>query len=905
MSHHHPPSPGAGRPLLLAAALLSAASAAAGAQAVRYTVQPAASYLWWHDDLGLDRTALYGARAGVDFGRLVGLEGHWLTRGGLGSRADFLPGGAGEADGIPSSTDLMTYGLGVRLDLGEGRIAPFARGGASVFHFQPEGADDARFLALTYGAGLRFNISSRFRAQLFAEEAWLRLDRAALQPPGAVPPDPDRDRARRNLAVGAGLGVVLGPPLLEDSRRPERWSLASVPIEPFVGQLAYADDALGDQSLAGLRLGLDVGRYVGLRGYYWRGVNSGFSATEPVQSFGGEAQFNLNAVPVLAPYLILGGGTLEFRDDFRDLDGLARDDRTVVILGGGVGVRLTEQFRLNAAVRDYVYTGEGPATEASRTRDLRHNWLYSAGLTFSVGRGSRGVRVVRASESDSATVRRVADALETRAAERDSVARALGIAPRTRDTVWVTDRDGQLVEVPAVRAAPAAPATVAAPAERSGREGYLSDRTVTIPVPTEGELYVRYGRPPEGAPMAGGLGAAREQAVREQMTREQLSRELGARDSAAVARALLAVPLVRDSAGALVADTVALRETVRRMIEEERRAAGADTLPAPLPRIAPPPDDASSTASAAAAASDAERRLLARVDAAIAARQRDDAVRLRELVQQEVQWQVRAAAPATRELVVAAPPPAQSTVVLREGATPAVAAGGAVAAYAAAAQAATAERERTSQEVARLRTRLDSATAARNDAAVTAEREALRLAELADARAEAEAARVDAARAQAAAAEAERSRAEAATRLERLLAEVAQVRQVERGLTVVLADGAFQSGQATLTPSARVALGVVAAALTQSPADSILIEAHADSTGSAATNLRISQRRATAVRDALIAHGTPPDRIVARGLGHQLPIASNRTAAGRAMNRRAELLLVGEGWTPTGADRQP
>lgn len=66
---------------------------------------------------------------------------------------------------------------------------------------------------------------------------------------------------------------------------------------------------------------------------------------------------------------------------------------------------------------------------------------------------------------------------------------------------------------------------------------------------------------------------------------------------------------------------------------------------------------------------------------------------------------------------------------------------------------------------------------------------------------------------------------------------------------------------------------------------------HTDSTGSEDTNRLLSVQRAQAVADHLIAHGLPKDRILVQGFGSDFPIADNRTADGRAQNRRTEIVL--------------
>ena len=84
-----------------------------------------------------------------------------------------------------------------------------------------------------------------------------------------------------------------------------------------------------------------------------------------------------------------------------------------------------------------------------------------------------------------------------------------------------------------------------------------------------------------------------------------------------------------------------------------------------------------------------------------------------------------------------------------------------------------------------------------------------------------------------------------------------------------------------------------AADLKQLKAGHVLeIAGYTDSTGDAALNLALSQKRAEAVREALIKYGADPDMLVAKGYGEADPVASNDTAEGRLKNRRIEYHVV-------------
>ena len=80
--------------------------------------------------------------------------------------------------------------------------------------------------------------------------------------------------------------------------------------------------------------------------------------------------------------------------------------------------------------------------------------------------------------------------------------------------------------------------------------------------------------------------------------------------------------------------------------------------------------------------------------------------------------------------------------------------------------------------------------------------------------------------------------------------------------------------------------------LKQHPRLKVEVQGYTDSTGSVAYNMRLSRRRAEAVRGFLIGDGVDPAQMRARGYGPHDPVASNRTAEGRALNRRVVLEVL-------------
>lgn len=121
-----------------------------------------------------------------------------------------------------------------------------------------------------------------------------------------------------------------------------------------------------------------------------------------------------------------------------------------------------------------------------------------------------------------------------------------------------------------------------------------------------------------------------------------------------------------------------------------------------------------------------------------------------------------------------------------------------------------------------------------------------------------------------------------------------EAQQTERGLLVTLGDVLFAFDKAELSAQAAPRLDKLAGFLTQFPERQMLIEGYTDSVGNEAYNLTLSERRAQAVRDALVERGVGSARITARGYGKAHPVADNGSPDGRAMNRRVEIVIADE-----------
>ena len=108
---------------------------------------------------------------------------------------------------------------------------------------------------------------------------------------------------------------------------------------------------------------------------------------------------------------------------------------------------------------------------------------------------------------------------------------------------------------------------------------------------------------------------------------------------------------------------------------------------------------------------------------------------------------------------------------------------------------------------------------------------------------------------------------------------------------VALHSVLFDTGKATLQPQSAQALAPVAELMKGDAALKLEIQGHTDNAGAPAANLKLSTERAAAVRAYLVQTlGVPAARLTSAGFGDTKPVADNRTEAGRAQNRRVELV---------------
>lgn len=124
--------------------------------------------------------------------------------------------------------------------------------------------------------------------------------------------------------------------------------------------------------------------------------------------------------------------------------------------------------------------------------------------------------------------------------------------------------------------------------------------------------------------------------------------------------------------------------------------------------------------------------------------------------------------------------------------------------------------------------------------------------------------------------------------------EALQAEKTERGMVLTLGDVLFDVNKADLKPAGVRTVRRLSDFMLQYEDRRVRVEGYTDSTGAESYNQDLSERRAMAVRDALVAEGVARSRVEVIGYGEAYPVASNETSAGRQQNRRVEIVISDE-----------
>ncbi|MDX1547245.1 MAG: hypothetical protein R3247_09670 [Rhodothermales bacterium] len=513
--------------VLLLIALPAPQPAGAQVTGINYTVSPIGGRVYWDDQAALSDGWLYGGELGLGFGEFFELGGIYLFGNGFETDFSELSGDdpavlAALAALDPRDVNLRRYGGKLRVNLGRGNLVPFVTLGTGVLRFDPDDLSASENIYANGGAGLTFSLADRYTLSVAAENLVYRYNAgrtffSADELAGiGLTPDNFNQQTVYNPALSASAKFYLGGrgegELTEVDRallRQLRGGGFRLAVEPFYGQINFNDDLdfPETQAVAGVNAGVDLGPYVGVRGFYWRALEQEAAFDDGIQTdftelefYGGELdlRFQGDLVRGLTPYVIVGGGYADVGDGYRDFSGVRPESRYFAIGGGGVELPITRSVKLQAGLRG-LFMSNQDIEDVAEPSNVFSSLMYTGGINFNIGSGggSLGGAVAEEAERGRSAERARAEAMAAELAmlraRIDSLETArrfdppryrppneAAVGPAWREVV-VADGDTVLVE-----------------SERA-----FAGRTLTIPVPEEGAIYIRFGNAQGPEPVFG------------------------------------------------------------------------------------------------------------------------------------------------------------------------------------------------------------------------------------------------------------------------------------------------------------------------------------------------------------------------------------------------------------------
>ena len=508
--------------LLAVAFVLPATAQVTG---ISYTAAPVGVRVFAGDNTGLSNGYLYGGALGLGFGEYLEVSGVYLRSTGFETEFSDYNTDAftrsileGQAEGF--DVDLEQYGTRLRLTVGRGSLLPFVVGGTGILRFD-NGSNESEVIFAEAGVGITFAFQDRYTITVEGSRLGYRYNPYAtfdLGNTAALPSSSDLNQQRRvfSNAVTATARVYLGGrargeltetdlAVREQLRRPRVFA------EPSYGIIQFSEDLTGlpdDQPVLGVQAGIDLGPYVGLRAFYLRATDEDELFGNPTEFrdlalYGAEMNFRFSTELAggLTPYLLLGGGYMDIGDDYRAGGNLlaSPESRYFAMGGGGVDVALNKAFRLKAGVRVLLMSNED-ADQVSDPANVYYSLMPTAGVEFSLGGGSpssarRGIRDAQARELER-QAREAGLVASTREAQLDSLrlvyeaARAEAALVGQLTPEQLAEREALNAQIAALQAEAGVPVTAPAPVQARSN---LSARTMEVPIPESGEIYIRFG----------------------------------------------------------------------------------------------------------------------------------------------------------------------------------------------------------------------------------------------------------------------------------------------------------------------------------------------------------------------------------------------------------------------------
>ena len=372
---------------------------------ISYTLSPTGEYVFWDKNTGISNGFLVGGHLGFGFGEFVELRATYLQDVNNLTR-DFSalsPMALKNAKLDTIGVSVQRWGGDLKLNLARGGLVPYLTIGTGV---QTIGADTmAKFknIYVSGGAGFQFSGGDRYTLNIQAVNTTFNgspvrnLTSAAERTANNLAVADYPNELLKNWSVRAALTLYLGgrrPGELTDVDKAYLNNFSgglALPIEVTAGQLNFGKGLpYANTRYAGVSTGLNFGPFVGIRGFYWRGLDNGYfnSSFTKLALYGGEGKFKLNSGQGLTPSILLGGGVIDAMKGYQADSATTGPLNKKGFVSGGLGLDLPfgRAVKLTAYAKALL-TAPDSIINAVDPNKLATSWAYGLSLNFLIGNG--------------------------------------------------------------------------------------------------------------------------------------------------------------------------------------------------------------------------------------------------------------------------------------------------------------------------------------------------------------------------------------------------------------------------------------------------------------------------------------------------------------------------------------
>lgn len=391
---------------LLGLGIIGAVAPASLAQVkgISYTLSPTGEYVFWDKNTGISNGFLVGGQLGFGFGEFVELRATYLQDVNNLNR-DFSalsPMALRNARLDTVGVSVQRWGGDLKLNLSRGGLVPYLTIGTGVQTIGADTLTKSKAIYVSGGAGLQFSGGDRYTLNIQAVNTAFNgspvrsLTSAAERTANNLTVEDYPNELLQNWSIRASLTLYLGgrrPGQLTDVDKAYLNNFSGglvLPIEVTAGQLDFGGNLpYANTRFVGVATGLNFGPYVGIRGFYWRGLEDGYfnSGFSKLALYGGEGKFKLNSGQGLTPSILLGGGVIDAMDGYQTDSSAAPLDKKGFVSGGlGLDFPLGRAVTLTAYAKALLTAPDSIIDVADPDR-LATSWAYGLSMNLLIGNG--------------------------------------------------------------------------------------------------------------------------------------------------------------------------------------------------------------------------------------------------------------------------------------------------------------------------------------------------------------------------------------------------------------------------------------------------------------------------------------------------------------------------------------